>query len=366
MRKSHGKRSKFNLNGRSNADLISRFVAEDVYEERLLRFDELDKVEIKAKSNKPSKIVLVLGFTSMLLLIGLAAVLFIINRPDPPLVYASFRPKPDFQELSSPEFLDFEQATDKVLTENDLRSIKVKAIYSFSPELSKVFAIKDQNQKFPIASLTKIMTAVASNKVFAKEDLVCVKEETRLYGSIDLLKDDCFARNDLIAHMLVSSSNDAAEQFRLHSQEKAVDLVALMNSHTKTYNLDQTNYSNAIGLDDANNYSSAKNVAMLYSVLLKDEELLENLSVQEATLRSQTSTNLYKYSATNTLLEERSDVITGKTGFTSEAGGTLVVLTKKRDWDFSLITVILGAEGNDERFEEMSKLLDLIYNEFTL
>jgi D-alanyl-D-alanine carboxypeptidase len=363
-------RSKFNFSGETRGNLLSKYAAEAAYEDKVQKYDEQVEAEVKRpKSRKYLWFFLIAAFSVILLLVALAIFLLSGASFDKKLVGAKKSKElyqSDLTNVSKPSETAYKYLSRPTLPAADTSVINAKAFYVFSPELSEVFASKNPEKKYSIASITKLMTASTALEVFNEDESVCVLEETRLYGSIDLKKDDCFDRDQLVIHMLSSSSNDAAKQIELNAAKKNSAFINEMNLSADRLQLDNTHYGNVIGLDEEGNYSTAKDSLAVLHSLVQKVDTKEFLGVRSGQIAAQNTGNRYSYETTNLLLTTRKDIIGGKTGFTSEAGGTLIVIAQKPTWKFKIYAVLLGAEGEEERFEEMAELLDLVYAKYKL
>ena len=129
----------------------------------------------------------------------------------------------------------------------------------------------------------------------------------------------------------------------------------MMNDKVKELGLKDTNFKNPHGLDDANHYSSAYDMAMIARELVKHEKVLTFTSIYEDYLRKGTSKEFWLVN-TNKLVRFYNGVDGLKTGYTTEAGYCLTATAKKND--MRLISVVMGEESNGLRTSETSSLLD--------
>jgi len=187
----------------------------------------------------------------------------------------------------------------------------------------KILFKKEGDKKLPIASLTKLMTAMVTLENYDLTDSV----------------------KDLLYVMLISSSNQAA--LALSEIKGEENFVGLMNEQAKKLGLENTNFSDPTGLS-SQNYSTVEDLVKLTEYLLKNYPIITEIS----------RTKEYgQLKNTNELLGEIPDIIGGKTGFTTDAKGCLIlVMNNHRDGNY-LIYVILGA---DDRFGEMKKLINWV------
>lgn len=212
------------------------------------------------------------------------------------------------------------------------------------------------DQPLPIASLTKLMTAlvVLKNYDLAQEIKIskeAVSQEENL-GQLNV--GEILSVEQLLYPLLMESSNDAA--FALANDYDGMNkkaFVALMNSEAQKLDLKNTHFINVTGLDPEDstetNYSSAYDLTVLTQELLKTSLIRQILSTVKINLYGPELVN------SNGFLGKIPGVIGGKTGYTEKAlGSFLLVLEAPQDNQY-LINVVLGA---DDRFGEMEKLIN--------
>jgi len=227
--------------------------------------------------------------------------------------------------------------------EREKPQIKAEAVFSLlilNSGKEKVIFKKNENEILPIASLTKLVSALV---VF--EENLDLSEKIEFKGKKITLK-------ELLEKMLYFSDNEAAKNLaKIFEEEKFIEK---MNEIARKLNLSQTHFSNPTGLDPENlifststkdffNYSSAKEISILAKYILKEKPEIFEL----------TNTNL-KFD-----LLPGQKLIGSKTGFTKEAGGSLLVVISDEKGNY-FINVILGARDKEKRFEEMQKLINWI------
>ena len=227
--------------------------------------------------------------------------------------------------------------------------LEAPAALAIKTDGSRVYYNKNIETRRSIASLTKLMTAII---IFENYDLNEVMEiplsAVKREGSMgDLRPSESITARSLLDIMLIDSSNDAAFAFANHKP----GFISLMNQKAKELGLNNTRFSNADGLDDANNHSSALDVSKIFSYLVsKHPEALEIMKINNMVVYSADGKIAHRLQNTNELLEKTDIVIAGKTGYTEKAGGSLVLLAKG-----DIITVVLGSP---DRFGESEKLIN--------
>lgn len=223
---------------------------------------------------------------------------------------------------------------------------KEKILFSLSPE-----------KQLPIASLAKLMTAKIaienydlSEKVQVSSKAVSQEED---FGK--LRTGMIFKTEYLLYPLLIESSNDAA--FSLAHDYPGMTVakfIDLMNTEAQELKMNNTRFVNPTGLDPEDNepktkinYSSAKDVAILAQSLLDTPLVWKILSQPRFDSYGPELIN------TNALLGDLPRIIGGKTGYTKEAGGCMILVMSAPKNKGYIVNVILGT---DDRFGEMKKL----------
>jgi len=224
---------------------------------------------------------------------------------------------------------------------------------------------KEINQQLPIASLTKLVTAlvVLENYDTAKEVKIS-KEAVAQEGDFGKLEaGEILSAEYLLYPLLMESSNDAAFSLVNDYPGMTEKLFArLMNEQAEKIGLKNSVFFNPTGLDPDQsktemNLSSAYDLAKLAKKILEKPLIWKILSLPRYNLYGPELIN------SNELLEDsvpwHKEIIGGKTGYTDTAGGCMVLVLKApKDPDYLMINVILGADGTSSRFEQMKKLVD--------
>ena len=223
---------------------------------------------------------------------------------------------------------------------------------------------KNENQKLPIASLTKLMTALVVSNIYQISDTIKIsKQAIEQEGNEVALKvGEKLSVDELLHIMLIESSNDAAYSLatpgfktQKMSEKSFVDLMNLYASYTLGLNPENTHFINSTGLDPEEpiediNYSNVKDLAKLVQYLLKNKPEIVNIISQ----KENTSFH-YMLESTNELFEKVDGIIGGKTGYTEKAGGCLALILKGPSENSYFINIILGS---NDRFGEMEKIIN--------
>lgn len=231
-------------------------------------------------------------------------------------------------------------------------------------QTGEVLAEKNMGQKLPIASLTKIMTAVVAldlasvNDVFTVSQKASQIEPTRM----GLRTGQKLTLGELLNGLLLTSANDAAEVVRegINQKYKADVFVKAMNEKAAFLGLQNTHFANPQGFDDPRNYSSASDLAILSHYALENYPQIASLSAKDYVFLPATNTHtqfdLYNW---NGLLGVYPGTKGLKIGNTEAAGYTTIVLSNRGG--HKLLAILLGAPGILQRDLWTSSLLDLGY-----
>jgi D-alanyl-D-alanine carboxypeptidase len=229
----------------------------------------------------------------------------------------------------------------------------------------KILLENNSQEVLPIASLTKLMTAwVVLQYYDLNEEITLSALSANQYGELGKLQaGDSFSTKYLLYPLLMESSNGAAMALAQDYPGMTLEnFTGLMNMEAEKIGLTNTFFDNPSGLDPEEsktriNYSSAADLATLTKELLSEPLIWEILSLPRYSLYGPELIN------TNRLLLDgtaywQNRIIGGKTGYTEKAGGCFLLAVKAPKGQGTLINIILGANGRENRFDEMKKLVD--------
>lgn len=230
------------------------------------------------------------------------------------------------------------------------------------PESGQVIFAANENERRPVASVTKIMTillameALESGRV-SMEDSVTVSKNAASMGGTQILLDvgETQSFEILLKSMIVGSANDAAVAIAEHLYGSVEQFVAKMNERAAELGMSDTHFVNCTGLPAEGHYTTARDVAIMASELIRHPTYFDYSTIwmdevehPDGRVTSLTNTNRL------TQLYEGCDGV--KTGSTSEAGYCMAATAKRGD--MRLIAVVLGSETGKIRFDQAAKLLD--------
>ena len=225
-----------------------------------------------------------------------------------------------------------------------------------------MFALHPDERR-PIASLTKIMTALVVGERTDPTDVVTVSEQAasdRLAGisALGLKPGERIRVNELMYALMLQSANDAAVALAEHVSGSEDAFVHDMNARAARLGLDRTHFASPNGLDD-DGYSSAADLAWLTRVAYRTRGFASIVATRIHTVTSLDEPSRIVQNR-NILLWLYPGAIGVKTGFTSPAG-FCVVATAERE-DLRLVAVVLGEPG--EPFSDAAALLNYGFRAF--
>lgn len=219
--------------------------------------------------------------------------------------------------------------------------------------LKKELTAKNSQQVLPIASLTKLMTAIiVKEKVNLKTEILATSEYVGGYGSSKILEPGrTYLVLELLKNILISSDNDSAQLLSSVLGEK--NFVELMNQKARDLGLDNTKYINTTGLDplDKNivpNYSTAEDTAKIVMYIYKRHPDIFQITRDAEYNFCDTDSDCRPIFSTNQLLTNldfKFKIIGGKTGQTVLALRNLALIIEPFDGIF-LVNIVLGSEDH--------------------
>ena len=245
--------------------------------------------------------------------------------------------------------------------------IRAKSAIVWDVEKQRILFNKNADDKLPLASITKLMTALVTYEILdPSKKIVIPKSAIKTDGNSGLREGEEFTVQDLTDLTLIISSNDGAATLGTvtgktieESGDAEAVFVRAMNVKAEELELSQTSFTNSTGLDisatKAGAYGSARDVALLTEYMLAHmPDALELTNQDIATIRSE-SGEKHLAKNTNEVTRTIQGLIASKTGYTRLAGGNLAIAFNA-GLNRPIIVVVLGS-SQEGRF---SDTLDLI------
>ncbi len=216
----------------------------------------------------------------------------------------------------------------------------------------EVLASQDDRERLPIASITKLMTALVALERTPLDEVATVSGGAARVGesTINVRPGERITIGDLLRAALVQSANDAANVVAAHVGGGSVArFVDLMNARARQLGLTDTHFVNPDGLDAPGHVSSARDVTKLARVAMNKPFIRETVRLVDATAAGR---RLHTW---NDLLTTFPRLIGVKTGHTSGAGWSQVAAA--RSGGVTIYATLLGGETREARNADLTELL---------
>ena len=258
--------------------------------------------------------------------------------------------------------------TDKIVTDLPVCDT-AKSAYLCDYTSGTIIYSKNENERRPIASMTKIMLLVLAFEKekageFSLDETIKVSANASGMGGsqVFLETNGEYLAGDLIKSIIVSSANDSSVAIAERLFGSEIGAVRAMNEKAEEMGLKNTLSSNCTGLMKPTQYSSAKDVAAMLSALIGYEKYFDYSKIyldeiQHSNNRKTQMTN------TNKLVKYYNGCDGGKTGFTNEAGFCLAATAKRGAT--RLVSVVIGEADGKKRFADTSGLFDYGFGNYS-
>jgi D-alanyl-D-alanine carboxypeptidase (penicillin-binding protein 5/6) len=221
-----------------------------------------------------------------------------------------------------------------------------------------VLASRNADEPRPMASTTKMMTALIALEESDPETIVTVSDRAADIGEaeIGLISGEQLPIGGLIEAMIVRSANDAAVAVAETIGGDVETFVELMNVRAAELGLTRSQFANPHGLDAEQHVSTARDLLRLGLAAMANPEFRRAASLEETSLPPAPDGTPRTAQATNELLQTYEGAIGVKTGFTFQAGLVLVAAAERDDR--TIYVVVMGSEGVGAHFADAEALLD--------
>ena len=229
-------------------------------------------------------------------------------------------------------------------------------------ETGRVLFEKEMHRRLPMASTTKVMTALLALERGELTDAVtCSKRAFGVPGtSIYLAEGETLTLEEMLLGLMLASGNDAAAAIAEHIGGSLPQFVQLMNERARELGAKNTHFANPHGLPDDTHVTTAYDLALIAREAMKNPLFRRLVSTKEATISWQGRDYGRKLHNKNRLLRDYPGATGIKTGFTSRAGRCLV-FGAERD-GMELVGVVLGCAN---WFNEAARLLDRCFERYS-
>ena len=237
--------------------------------------------------------------------------------------------------------------------------------YIVYDRISKSMIIgKNEDIKSAMASTTKIMTTIVILEKADLNETVTVSAKAGGTGGsrLGLKRGDKASVRDLLYGLMLRSGNDAAVALAEHVGGSVKGFAELMNEKAIELGLTNTHFVTPHGLDDANHYTTALELAKLTDYAMDNETFAKIVGTKSTTIYINNQSR--QINNTNELLGVLNGVVGVKTGFTNNAGRCLVTETKRNNID--IITIVLGADTKKDRTKDSVNLIEYTFSKYKM
>lgn len=236
--------------------------------------------------------------------------------------------------------------------------------FVLAPGPGEVLAASRANERLPMASTTKIMTALLVLESERLDEQAVVPPSAAVGGtSGGLVAGESLSVRDLLTALLVGSGNDAAVTLAEHLAGSQEAFVAQMNARAEELGLNDTRFANPHGLDAPGHFSTTRDLVRLGRIAMRRPLFRDLVAQRTAVIPGPNGRGIRTLESKNDLLtiEPTADGI--KTGFTSGAGRAIVARAT-RPGVGSIYLGLIGSPSEDRRARDADRLLDWAFSQY--
>ncbi|MBR5303001.1 MAG: D-alanyl-D-alanine carboxypeptidase [Clostridia bacterium] len=238
-----------------------------------------------------------------------------------------------------------------------------KAACILEMQTGRVLFEYNMHARLPMASTTKVMTALLAVELGSAQDRVtCSQNAFGVSGtSIYLQLGEVLTLEEMLLGLMLSSGNDAAVAIAEHIGGSVEGFVNLMNARAREIGAVNTHFANPHGLPDENHYTTAYDLALITREAMKNAAFRELVSMQRASIPWTGRGYNRQLTNKNRLLSDYPGATGVKTGYTSKAGRCLA-FGASRD-GLELVGAVLSC---GDWFDEAARLMDSCYETYSM
>ena len=228
-------------------------------------------------------------------------------------------------------------------------SVSAKSAVLAEVGSGEVLFEKNADERLPMASTTKIMTALVALEHAAPETVVTVpREAVGIEGSsIYLFEGEQLTLEELLWALLLASANDAAAAIAWGVAGGVEPFAALMNEKAAALGLRDTHFVNPHGLDDPDHYTTARELAIIARAALGNDLIRRMVATEKTTIPHNGTAGVRLLVNHNKLLRRYKGAIGVKTGYTRRSGRCLVSAAEREGVTLLAVTINAPSDWND-------------------
>ncbi len=242
----------------------------------------------------------------------------------------------------------------KSVLPHSVPEVSAASVLAADLETGEILFEKNKNDTFPIASVSKLITAlVAEERIRPSQLLVVGSEALRVHGNAaGILKGEAFPASELLYGMILPSSNNVAKMFEL----AVPDFVLHMNEKARAIGMTHTFFRDSSGLSQEN-VSSAKDLfALLRYLDTKDSKILAISGEKSHTATSQNKLKTHIWTNINWPRDDKR-FLGGKTGFTDDSLQTMAGIYAVRATEYGGRKIGIVVLGSRSRISDIRSII---------
>lgn len=234
------------------------------------------------------------------------------------------------------------------------------------PATGEALAERAPDRELPMASTTKIMTALIVLERSGLDDVMTVPPAAETIGGStgNLVAGETLAVRDLLTALLVASGNDAALTLARGVSGSQARFVDLMNEKARELGLERTRFANPHGLDAPGHHTSVSDLVRLSRVAMRDPFFRQAVAARTATIPGPGGEGVRELRSENELLDLDPGADGVKTGMTDDAGYTLVARSRRAPLGVTLYVSMIGSPSSQARARDAQRLLDWGFSQY--
>jgi D-alanyl-D-alanine carboxypeptidase (penicillin-binding protein 5/6) len=245
------------------------------------------------------------------------------------------------------------------------RAIEAEAYIVINPATGETLSERLPDRELPMASTTKIMTALIVLESADVDRVLTVPASAEVGGSSGgLVPGERLPVRDLLTALLVASGNDAAVTLAEGVAGSQAAFVERMNRRARELGLAATRFTNPHGLDEPGHHSSVRDLVTLSRAAMRSRFFRETVAARVAEIPGPRGAGVRRYESENALLEADPEVDGVKTGMTDDAGFALVAHARRRALGVELYAASIGSPSAEARALDGRQLLELGFSRY--
>ena len=239
--------------------------------------------------------------------------------------------------------------------------VTARAYILVNPATQEVLAARRPDVRLPMASTTKLMTALVTLERAKLGDIVVVPKAATAAGgsSSGLVPGERLPVRTLLKGLMVASGNDASVALAFHvGRGSEARFVAMMNREAKQLGLANTHYANPHGLDHPRHYSTVRDMVTLGEQAMEFPVIRNVVRRRVAFIPGPGGRGTRRLESENDLLAIDRDADGVKTGHTDGAGYALVAHATRASNGTELYAAMIGSPSRAQRARDAKRLLD--------